>query len=147
MYLSDKAIESTDDDDLDRLDFSKHLVDKIFSWKNEDCLVISLSGKWGSGKSTILNFVKEYINRENSKKFDEIQFCGFKVKRRKEETKLRNIICCGQNRKIEDSEELDGEITIIEFNPWYYSGEENLTYHFYNELAKEIRIRGGHGFG
>lgn len=31
--------------------------------------------------------------------------------------------------------------TVIEFNPWFFSGEENLTEHFFNELAKELSIK------
>lgn len=144
MHLSDKAIESTKDDGLERLAFSKHLADTIISWKNEECLVISLCGKWGSGKTSILNFVKEYVNEANKEKFDEMPFFGVNVKIKKEgEPKYREILFCGVNTEIEETDELDEEITIIEFNPWQYSGEQNLAYHFYNELAKEIRIRGG----
>lgn len=102
MHLSDEAIKSIGEDKLERRQFVEHLVKKISLWKNPDCLVVSLSGKWGSGKSSILYFVKEEINKKK----------------------------------------LSNDLIIIEFNPWYFSGEGNLTYHFYNELAKEIKIKG-----
>lgn len=37
----------------------------------------------------------------------------------------------------------DGENkpTIIEFNPWIFSEENNLSKHFFNEIAKELEIR------
>lgn len=31
--------------------------------------------------------------------------------------------------------------TIIEFNPWIFSEENNLSKHFFNEIAKELEIR------
>ncbi len=31
-------------------------------------------------------------------------------------------------------------LTIIKFNPWSFSEEKNLTYHFFNEIAKELEI-------
>ncbi|ADE36818.1 KAP family P-loop NTPase fold protein [Methanohalophilus mahii] len=32
--------------------------------------------------------------------------------------------------------------TVIEFNPWNFSEQKNLSEHFFNEVAKEIKIRG-----
>jgi predicted KAP-like P-loop ATPase len=31
--------------------------------------------------------------------------------------------------------------TIIEFNPWFFSEQEKLTEHFFNEIAKELEIK------
>lgn len=31
--------------------------------------------------------------------------------------------------------------TIIEFNPWLFSEQDNLSEHFFNEIAKELEIR------
>jgi len=31
--------------------------------------------------------------------------------------------------------------TIIEFNPWFFSEQENLSEHFFNEIAKELEVR------
>lgn len=35
--------------------------------------------------------------------------------------------------------------TIIEFNPWIFSEENNLGYHFFNEIAKELEIKNDTG--
>ena len=104
MHFTDKAIESIEEDELGRKRFAKHLADKICSWDKEDSLAISLSGKWGSGKTSILTMVKIYLAK-------------------------RNEVSLSQSP------------TVIEFNPWYFSGEGKLTYHFYNELAKELKVR------
>lgn len=37
--------------------------------------------------------------------------------------------------------ENDNKPTIIEFNPWSFSEEKNLSTHFFNEIAKELEIR------
>ena len=37
----------------------------------------------------------------------------------------------------------DNKPTIIEFNPWGFSEEKNLSTHFFNEIAKEIEINHG----
>ena len=41
-------------------------------------------------------------------------------------------------QKIEDKD----KPTIIEFNPWLFSEQDNLIEHFFNEIAKELEIRG-----
>ncbi len=37
----------------------------------------------------------------------------------------------------------DDKPTIIEFNPWGFSEEKNLSIHFFNEIAKELEIKQG----
>ena len=41
---------------------------------------------------------------------------------------------------IEKTDEND-KPTIIEFNPWRFSEQDNLSEHFFNEIAKELEIR------
>lgn len=31
--------------------------------------------------------------------------------------------------------------TIIEFNPWIFSNQDNLNFHFFNEIANDLKIR------
>ncbi|MCA9386287.1 NTPase KAP, partial [Candidatus Dojkabacteria bacterium] len=37
--------------------------------------------------------------------------------------------------------ETSNKPTIIEFNPWNFSEEKNLSVHFFNEIAKELEIK------
>ncbi len=82
------------DDKLNYAPFAKHLSKALVDIKATQGLVIAIYGNWGCGKSTILNFVKHYLNRD---------------------PKAVNI------------EKLD-------FNPWVFSGHEDLIQQFFNQL-------------
>lgn len=64
MYSSDKAIESSIEDFLNRTDFSEKLAQSIISWKEKESLVISICGEWGYGKSSVINLMKEWFQVE-----------------------------------------------------------------------------------
>ena len=101
MFVNDKPIEDKKDDRLGRSAFSSNLAKSILEWKGVDSLVIALYGKWGSGKSSVINLAKTELS----------------------ETKDQN------------------KPTIIEFNPWLFSGEDKINEHFFNEIAKELAIQ------
>jgi predicted KAP-like P-loop ATPase len=101
MILSDKPIEKEIEDRLGRVPFSKNLSKSIIDWKGTDSLVVALYGKWGSGKSSVINLTKSELIK---------------------------------------SKDSDGP-TLIEFNPWFFSGEDKLNEHFFNEIAKELEIQ------
>lgn len=61
MFNSDKPITNQKSDCLNRRDFSKQLAKAIISYTNEDNFTMSLCGKWGSGKTSVLNMVVEEI--------------------------------------------------------------------------------------
>lgn len=61
MFLADKPIECSKNDILKRTIFSKQLAEAILSYTAIDNFTISLCGKWGSGKTSILNMVEEHI--------------------------------------------------------------------------------------
>lgn len=69
MIHSDKAIESLEQDLLGRKEFSKRIAKDILGWKDTDSLVIGLYGKWGDGKSSVKNFIKDLL--KNPAKFEE----------------------------------------------------------------------------
>jgi predicted KAP-like P-loop ATPase len=60
-YSADRPLEATADDQLDRAGFADRLAADIIGWHGKDSLVISLNGDWGSGKSTLKNFLKERL--------------------------------------------------------------------------------------
>lgn len=62
MLISDKPINCLDEDRLHRKSFAKHLAQAIVSYTSEDNFTIGLCGKWGTGKTSIINMVVEEIN-------------------------------------------------------------------------------------
>jgi predicted KAP-like P-loop ATPase len=64
MFRVDQPILSCSEDDLGRQPFAKALADAILKHDSKDSIVLGLFGPWGSGKTSILNCVREYI--ENS---------------------------------------------------------------------------------
>lgn len=74
--------------------FAKSLAGSICSYPDCDGLVLALYGPWGSGKSTVLNYVKHYLEL-----------------------------------RAEDERPV-----VVEFNPWWFSGQENLARAFLGQL-------------
>ena len=62
-YNSDKPIESSEQDLLGRTTFSKQLGEAIYKYDGKDGLVLGVFGKWGTGKTSILNMVVKEINQ------------------------------------------------------------------------------------
>ncbi|MFC6722868.1 P-loop NTPase fold protein [Halobium palmae] len=58
---SDSPLDTVDDDKLGYSNFAVHLADTIATRVPTDGFVIGIYGQWGSGKSTILEFVGEEI--------------------------------------------------------------------------------------
>lgn len=65
MFKPDQPIENRKDDILNRSPFSDALSNAIKEWENKESLVISLNGKWGTGKTSIINLVKETLTQED----------------------------------------------------------------------------------
>lgn len=74
--------------------FAASLADSISGYPGTDGLVLALYGPWGSGKSTVLSYVRYYL---------------------------------------EQREEHDRPV-IVSFNPWWFSGQENLARAFLGQL-------------
>lgn len=64
--LSDEPIYKENDDILKRDSFVKNLADSIISWDKEKSLVIGLYGKWGVGKTSILNLTENRLKESNT---------------------------------------------------------------------------------
>lgn len=66
-YNSDKPIKTSEQDLLGRTIFSRQLGEAINSYDGKDGLVLGLFGKWGTGKTSILNMVVNEINHLSEK--------------------------------------------------------------------------------
>ncbi|OQA91973.1 MAG: KAP family P-loop domain protein [Elusimicrobia bacterium ADurb.Bin231] len=92
--LTDGPLENPEDDKLGYEPFAKNLASTICKIPDTDGIVFSLNGSWGTGKTTCINFILHYIEKqENGKK-----------------------------------------PIIIRFNPWWFTGKEDLLKQFFKEF-------------
>lgn len=94
---SDAPLENPDDDKLNFAPYAKTLAKAIANVPLDNGLVMAIYGEWGSGKSTLINFICKYLK-------------GY------------------------------AEFKVITFNPWLFSGQENLTVHFFEQLRAEFAL-------
>lgn len=66
-FINDRQIRSKDQDLLNRTNYARKLCDGILGIDPSDGFVVGLSGKWGSGKSSTIEMILEWIE------FTEIQ--------------------------------------------------------------------------
>lgn len=64
MYNTDKPIKDINEDLLDRGNFANHLAKAILRFDSKDNFVIGLYGKWGTGKTSIINMMIHEIKKE-----------------------------------------------------------------------------------
>lgn len=64
-YFDDAALSSLEQDKLNRENFIDQLFQSICSYPQRDCLVIGLLGGWGSGKTSVVNILKNRIKERN----------------------------------------------------------------------------------
>ena len=62
MYYSDKPIINNNEDLLDRRNFAKLLANTLVNLKSEDTFTIGMFGKWGTGKTSIVNMALHEID-------------------------------------------------------------------------------------
>lgn len=96
-FFTEYPIKNKNEDELNRTIFAKHLAKSILQNKENECLTIGLIGKWGSGKSSIINIARDDLN--------------------------------------------DEDLIILDFNPWYFSTQDNLYQQFFNMITSEIEKR------
>jgi hypothetical protein len=63
-YETDAALSHANDDRLDRAPFVARMVD-LLARPTKESLVVGLYGRWGEGKSSVLNFVAEELARRD----------------------------------------------------------------------------------
>ncbi|MDP3587181.1 MAG: P-loop NTPase fold protein [Sulfuricurvum sp.] len=60
-----KSIE--DGDDLKFAPFASRVAQGILNYSQDETFIVSLEGEWGSGKTTLINFIKEDLKKERDK--------------------------------------------------------------------------------
>ena len=75
MYYSDRPISSKSEDLLKRTNFSKLIADVLFNSQSQDTLTIGLFGKWGCGKTSLLNMAIQELEEMKSKEKNKENEC------------------------------------------------------------------------
>jgi len=116
MLLGDQPISNSLQDKLDRADFCKYLAKAVLSYESKECIVIGLLGSWGSGKSSMLNMVIEFLHNIFEKgdyipslEFDMdigriVDFIDIPVSEL--ELRIKNIINSEQYEKLDKKEKI-----------------------------------------
>lgn len=97
---ADRPCTDPKDDLFGHAPFARHLAKSIRCHRGGDGLVIALHGPWGSGKTTILNYVCHHLEAE----------------------------------KTEDAD----PPVVVHFNPWWFSGREDLAQTFLRQLQAAL---------
>ena len=66
IYSADNAIKNPDLDEFNRRDFSERIAQTIATRKESKSFVIGIYGKWGEGKTTVLNFIDGELKRHDN---------------------------------------------------------------------------------
>lgn len=61
-FRTDEPKEIRKEDHFQRYDFSKRIAEIVSSHRGEKSLVVGIYGKWGEGKSSVLNFIKSELS-------------------------------------------------------------------------------------
>lgn len=121
-YDKDKPIVVCSEDLLDRQCFSQEFGKALYEYNGADGLVVGLYGKWGSGKTSVLNMAKEEIKRLIKEKEKKVISNSFK------EFLSKLFQFMHKHNKTE----------IIEFSPWNYSDKNNLISLFFQSLKYKL---------
>jgi predicted KAP-like P-loop ATPase len=97
--LYDVPLTSLPEDRLGYADFAKQIAQSIVRMDAEHGFVFALNGPWGSGKTTVLNFVLS---------------------------------------ELEGQQTTDRPVVVVKFNPWWFSGRDQLLHQFFLQLRATL---------
>lgn len=64
VFSGDNALRTPDQDKFGRADFSYRISEIIRKRKEADHLTIGIYGKWGEGKTSVVNFINYYLEKD-----------------------------------------------------------------------------------
>lgn len=96
--FGDNPIKHGDQDRLQRRDGAHDVAADIRELNASEGFVVGVVGAWGSGKTSIVNMIRESL-------------------------------------------EVEPALPIIEFNPWIFSGTDELIESFFRELSAQMRLK------
>ncbi|MBY4587633.1 MULTISPECIES: KAP family P-loop NTPase fold protein [Rhizobium] len=125
--FGDRPISRPEDDAFGLSSFADALATSLLQMSPRDGLVVSVEGPWGAGKSSAIALAMRTVM-------------------------LRVLAAIGEGR-----EEMEGlsdadlqarwiklakrrQTHIVKFNPWSFSGQENLVRAFFSELSSQLQL-------
>lgn len=81
---TDRPLTDPSHDHFQRAPFAKRIAETLISRPSSDSIVVGLYGKWGEGKSTVLNFIRQSLAEEP----DKVAVLNFNPWRFSDETQL-----------------------------------------------------------
>ncbi len=126
MLSGDKPISSEKDDILGFAPFADALAISLTEMAPEEGIVISIEGAWGTGKTSAIELTQRRLiirelAREKSVRVEDIEICEWSSL--EEDWNIRS-----DTRRMH----------IIRFNPWNFSGQDNLVRAFFTEVGAVI---------
>ena len=94
---SDRPILSQSADDLQRSKLADVIAKEIAAAPLDGGFVLSITGPWGAGKTSLMNLVVERLRASANPP------------------------------------------SVVQFNPWLFSGSEQLVHQFFAKLSEELR--------
>lgn len=95
LFAGDDPILNSDDDLLNRSRLASAIADEVQEMNAERGAVVAITGKWGTGKTSLLNLTANTLQGQDS-------------------------------------------IQVVEFNPWFFSGTDQLIRFFFDEMARQL---------
>ncbi|MFC1993125.1 P-loop NTPase fold protein, partial [Chloroflexota bacterium] len=59
--LTDEPISDPAQDRLGRDTFAANLTESLLSYENHSCLTLAIYGRWGSGKTSLMNLIEKHL--------------------------------------------------------------------------------------
>lgn len=136
MNFSDRPIQNATEDQLGFQPFAAMLATGLRAMAPAEGMVVALHAPWGSGKTSALNLMERhlavlYIAEQTNRPVADIAGLAAATQqsasdKAKEWTELLSRY---QDRL---------DITVIRFNPWYFSGQENLVKAFFGAIGSHL---------
>jgi len=124
--VGDRPIKSESEDVLGLLPFADALAKSLTEMAPDDGLVISVEGEWGTGKTSAIELTqRRVVTRELAR---ELLLSIAEVERRG-----WSWIEGEWEKRVETR-----RTHLIRFNPWNFSGQENLVRAFFKEVGAVI---------
>src|SRR6266487_1074560 len=96
----DNPIENQEDDVLGRSAVAAVIAEELRTIDASEGYVAAIMGPWGSGKTSLVNLVRQELTKEPA-------------------------------------------LAVLDFNPWMFSGAEQLVDFFFRELSAQLHLRKG----
>ena len=122
---SDRPIEHPDADGLGLAPFAQALARALTGLNPGDGLALAVEGAWGAGKSSALALAKREIKIIELARLDASR------------AQLEGFDADALDRAW-TAQEAARRVRIVGFNPWTWSGQDNLTRAFFAELSAQI---------